>query len=255
MRFETIKKPALDKMNKRPNLRNYSAMARSFRWEDIHRELTWLEQGGLNKAFEAIDRHCQTARRDKPALLWEAKGGETERYTFLDLSRLTNKCANLLSELGVKKGDRVFIFLDRIPELYISLFAALKLGAVVGPLFSAFGPEAVRDRLKDSGAKVLVTSPFLRERVYEVREELPDLKNVVLVTRRQAAEEGDDVVLWDDIFPGQPDEFETVATDAEDFAIMHYTSGTTGKPKGAAHVHMAVMGHYATAQHVLDIHD
>src|SRR2546427_296330 len=130
-----------------------------------------------------------------------------------------------------------------------------ELGGLIGPLFSAFGPDAVRDRLLDSGAKVLVTSPELWARVRQIRADLPDLKHIVLVTRRQQAEPGDGIVLWDEVVGSQSEEFETVATDPEDFSVMHYTSGTTGKPKGAAHVHMAILGHYATAKLVLDIHD
>jgi acetyl-CoA synthetase len=188
-------------------------------------------------------------------MLWDGKGGESETYTFAQMAQHANKTANALRSLGVEKGDRVFVFLERIPECYFTVFGTLKLGAVIGPLFSAFGPEAVRDRLLDSGAKVLVTSPELWVRVREIRSDLPELKHVVLVTRRQSADLGDGTVSWDELIGPQSEEFETVATDPEDFSVMHYTSGTTGKPKGAAHVHMAIMGHYATAKHVLDIHD
>src|SRR5439155_18165588 len=189
------------------------------------------------------------------AMLWEGKNGETESYTFEQMVRQANKTANGLRSLGVEKGDRVFMFLERIPECYFTAFGTLKLGAVIGPLFSAFGPDAVKDRLLDSGAQVLVTSPELWARVRQIRADLPDLKHIVLVTRRQQAEPGDGVVLWDEVVGSQSEEFETVPTDPEDYCVMHYTSGTTGKPKGAAHVHMAVLGHYATAKYVLDIHD
>ena len=115
--------------------------------------------GGLNKAYECLDRHANGARKDKPAMLWEGKNGETETYTFAEIAREANRAANGLRSLGVEKGDRVFMFLERIPECYFTAFGTLKLGAVIGPLFSAFGPEAVKDRLADSGAKVLVTAP------------------------------------------------------------------------------------------------
>jgi acetyl-CoA synthetase len=167
----------------------------------------------------------------------------------------SNRAANGLRSLGVEKGDRVFMFLERIPECYFTAFGTLKLGAVIGPLFSAFGPEAVKDRLQDSAAKVLVTSPELWSRVKEIRGDLPDLKRVLLVTRRQQAEPADGVVLWDEVVGSQSDEFETLHTDPEDYSVMHYTSGTTGKPKGAAHVHNAIIGQYATGKYVLDLHD
>lgn len=255
MDYEVIRKPSLGKIRVKPNLTDYQRMKENFRWEDIHRELDWLSDGGLNIAHEALDRHLKTDVREKIALTWEGKDGAEERYTFEDLSRLTNAFANILVSLGVKKGDRVFIFLDRLPELYISLFGALKAGAVVGPLFSAFGPEAVRDRLLDSAARVLVTSPDLRGRVYEIRGDLPHLEHLVIVNKngRFSAPLGQGEISYEAAMEKSSREFQIVSTGREDFAIMHYTSGTTGKPKGAAHVHEAVVGHYMTAKYVLDL--
>jgi len=253
--YSPIAKLPVDRMAVKPNLTDYERIRRDFSWHNLSGELDGLAGGGLNIAYECLDRHLKTPRRDKVAMLWEGKNGESESYTFAEMVRGASKAAHALRSLGVEKGDRVFVFLERIPECYFAVFGTLKLGAVVGPLFSAFGPDAVRDRLADSGAKVLVTSPDLWARVKEVRRDLPNLQHVVLVTRRHPAQPGNGIVLWDELAGPQPDEFETVATDPEDFAVMHYTSGTTGKPKGAAHVHMAIMGHYATAKYVLDIHD
>jgi acetyl-CoA synthetase len=255
MEYASIAKPPVEHMRVRPNLTDYAQTRKDFSWDNIRHELAGLPGGGLNIAHECLDRHLSTPRRNKIAMLWEGKDGESETYTFAEMTRGANKAANGLRSLGVEKGDRVFVFLERIPECYFTVFGTLKLGAVIGPLFSAFGPEAVRDRLLDSGAKVLVTSPELWARVKEIRSDLPELKHVVLVTRRQSAEPGDGIASWDELVGPQSEDFETVATDPEDYSVMHYTSGTTGKPKGAAHVHMAIMGHYATAKHVLDIHD
>jgi acetyl-CoA synthetase len=166
-----------------------------------------------------------------------------------------NKAANGLRALGVEKGDRVFVFLERVPECYFTVFGTLKLGAITGPLFSAFGPDAVKDRLEDSAAKVLVTSPELWAKIKHIRAGLPDLQTVVLVTRRHPAEPEDGTVLWDNVVAGQSDKFQTLDTGPEDWSVMHYTSGTTGKPKGAAHVHNAIIGQYATGKYVLDLHD
>src|SRR3990172_2142607 len=172
MPYETISKPAAADMKVQPNLHDYETQGASFRWEDLARELDGLPAGGLNIAYEAVDRHLKTARRTRPAILWEGKGGEQETYTFEDISRLSNKWANVLRGLGVKKGDRVFVFLDRIPELYAAVF---------GTLFSAFGPDAVKDRLADSGAGVLLTSPELWRRISQIRADLPDLRHVIHV--------------------------------------------------------------------------
>ncbi|MCH8919615.1 MAG: acetate--CoA ligase [Chloroflexi bacterium] len=255
MNYEPIVKPPPERMPVTPNLIGYEAVGDAFRWDDIRAELDGLPGGGLNIAYECIDRHLTTDRKDKVAMLWEAKDGRAETYTFAQMAAGSNKAANALRSLGVEKGDRVFVFLERVPELYFTVFGTLKLGAVIGPLFSAFGPDAVRDRLADSEAKVLLTSPDLWARVKDIRADLPRLQHVVILDRRGGGDVPEGTVAWPDVFDAQSEEFEIEATDPEDFAIIHYTSGTTGKPKGAAHVHMAVMGHYATAKYVLDLHD
>ena len=255
MEEKIIEKPALKKMPFKPNLTHYDKMRKKFKWEDVHKELDWLD-GSLNAAYECIDRHTRTHRKDKVALYWEGKDGATEQYTFADLKEHTDRFANVLKGLGVSKGDRVFVFLERVPEIFISLFGTLKLGAVVGPLFSAFGPEALKDRLLDSGAKVLVTSQELKERVYSVRDELPALEKMLIVDKRGTGGElRDDEVSYEEAMNAASDQFEIEKTSPDDFSIMHYTSGTTGKPKGAAHVHYALVGQYATAKYILDLQE
>ena len=184
MEYVPITKPPVDQMPVLPNLRDYGETRRHWSWDTVRNELDGVPGGGLNKAYECLDRHAKGDRRDKPAMLWEGKNGERETYTFAEFAREANKAANGLSSLGVEKGDRVFMFLERIPECYFTAFGTLKLGAVIGPLFSAFGPDAVKDRLADSGAKVLVTAPELWSRVKEIRSDLPNLEHIVLVTRR-----------------------------------------------------------------------
>jgi acetyl-CoA synthetase len=201
-----------------------------------------------------VDRHVKTSLKDKTALFWEGKDGKSEKYSFYDLYKLTNRFANVLKGLGIKKGDRVFTFMDRTPEQYISLLGALKVGAVIGPLFSAFGPDAVKDRLQDSKARVLVTNTRLVKTVYEILNELPGIEKIIIVNRGKSPHDYKDMEIgYERLMDEASGEFEIVNTDKEDYAIMHYTSGTTGKPKGAVHVHQAVMGHYATAKYVLDL--
>lgn len=159
----------------------------------------------------------------------------------------------MVKELGVRKGDRIFFFLERVPEIFIGILGALKAGGIIGPLFSAFGPDAVKDRLADSEAKVLITSPTLPKKIVEVFPELPALKNIILVHRGEAG--GDPNELgYNHLMAKASDSFDIVKTHKEDYAIMHYTSGTTGKPKGAVHAHEGVAGHYATGKYVLDLH-
>ena len=255
MGYDIIRKGPVGDLEVRPNLDDYEAMRASFRWEDIHSELDFLPGGGLNLAHEAIDRHLATERRDKVALIWDGKGGVEERYTFADLARLSSRFANVLTGLGIEKGDRVFTYLDRVPEAYVSILGIVKAGAVVGPLFSAFGTEAIKDRLQDSGARLLVTSPELLPNVDAVKADLPALEHVVVVNKHELPyEPKEDEVAYEQAMAEASDEFITCATTRDDYSIMHYTSGTTGKPKGAAHVHEAIVGHYATARYVLDLH-
>ena len=257
MDYQTIQKPKPEEMKVKPNLADYEKTSRGFRWEDIYKELDWLPGGSLNKAHECIDRHAVGAKRNKPAMLWEGKNGETETYTFGQLKEETDKFANVLKGIGVEKGDRVFIFMERIPELYIAVFGALKVGAVVGPLFSAFGPDPVKDRLLDSGAKVLITQPDLRRRIAHILPDLPELKQVIVANKGQRdpnpLSEGD--MSYETLMSQASSELEIAETSMYDYSIMHYTSGTTGKPKGAVHRHMAVVQQYATGKWVLDLHD
>src|SRR2546428_9226075 len=161
MEYAPIIKPPVDQMRVRPNLTDYQSTRAGWSWDAVRKELDGLPGGRLNKAHECLDRHAKSERRDKLAMLWEGKNGETETYTFAQFTGAANKAANGLRSLGVEKGDRVFMFLERIPECYFTAFGTLKLGAGIGPLFSAFGPDAVKDRLADSGGKVLVTAPVL----------------------------------------------------------------------------------------------
>lgn len=252
MDYEPIKK---EQMQVQPNLGDYGRTCEEFRWEDIEDQLEGLEGGGLNLAHEAIDKHIKTSARDKVALYWESRENKSEEYTFYDLYKLTNRFANVLEKLGAEKGDRVFTYADRLPETYISLLGALKAGCVIGPLFSAFGPDAVKDRLADCEASFLITTPRLVKAIHEIRDELPALKTVIIINRRNTPYElGEGEVSYEALMEEASEEFEIVKTDKEDYAIIHYTSGTTGKPKGVVHAHQAVVGHYATAKYVLDLH-
>lgn len=254
--YQTSKKPSIAQMKVKPNLANYDETRKAFQWTDLYKELDWLPGGGLNKAHECIDRHANGPSATKLAMIWEGKNGEAEQYTFADMKRETNKFANVLRNLGIVRGDRVFMFMDRVPEQYIGFFGILKAGAIAGPLFSAFGPEPVKDRLLDSGAKVLVTSPELRRRIADVLPQLPELKHIIVVNKlgrdKTPLAKGD--LKWEDLMAKASPDFKCDNTSMYDYSVMHYTSGTTGKPKGAVHRHMAIVQQYATGKWVLDLH-
>jgi len=255
MDYPPIKKDKVDEMAVKSNLLDYERARESFRWEDIRKELDWFDDGGINIGYEVVDRHLKTPLKDKIALYWEGKNEETEEYSFLDLSRLSSRFANGLKNIGVKKGDRIFTYMDRIPEQYISLLGALKIGGVIGPLFSAFGPDALRDRLGDCEARVLITSPRYVKTVNEIIHHLPALETIIIVNRGNAPYDlKDKEISYETLMDEASDDFEIERTGKEDYAIIHYTSGTTGKPKGVVHVHEAILGHYATGKYVLDLH-
>src|SRR3990170_3889834 len=183
MDYPIIKKPTWEDMKVKPNLAAIDGETGTAVWDDIQQELDWLPGGLINIAHECVDRHACGKGQDKPAILWEGKNGEQETYTFGRLKEESNRFANVLKGLGIKKGDRVFMFMERVPELYIAIFGALKVGAVVGPLFSAFGPDPVRDRLLDSGARILVTQPGLRRRIAGILQDLPELEHIIIVNK------------------------------------------------------------------------
>lgn len=231
-----------------PNMSDYEQWSADFKWEDVEKQFSWYETGKVNMAYEAIDRHVANGRGDKVALYY-SDAARDESYTFADLSRKTNQFANVLRKLGIQKGDRIFIFMPRTPELYVSLLGSLKVGAVVGPLFEAFMETAVRDRLEDSGAVAIVTTPSLVHRV--PRSELPALKNIVLVGEGVEQEEG--IVDFHAEMSTASEEAEIEWLQREDGLLIHYTSGSTGKPKGVFHVHNAMLQHYHTGNVVLDL--
>ncbi|MFQ5826553.1 MAG: acetate--CoA ligase [Dehalococcoidia bacterium] len=234
----------------RANLTDYDLAYASFDWKEVEREFDWHRTGRVNMAHEAIDRHCESGRRDKIALLYVDDDGE-RRYTFDELRRQSNRFGNVLRKLGIARGDRVFIFMPRSPELYISLLGIIKIGAVVGPLFEAFMEEAVRDRLEDSGAVAVVTTPQLRPRIPQ--KDLPALKHIIMVGEGGSLAEGE--TSYHEEMARASDELDVEWVGREAPLILHYTSGSTGKPKGVLHVHEAMMGHYQTARWVLDLRD
>lgn len=257
MEYPIIEKPKPEEMVRLPNLLDLESTRSGFSWHEIYNELDWLPGGYLNKAHECIDRHCEGNGGNKLALIWVSKTGTEEKYTFSQLRDQTNKFANVLQGLGVQKGDRVFLYLDRIPEQYIALFGTLKSGAICGPLFSAFGPDPVRDRLEDSGATVLVTQPDLLRRISNILPNLPALKHIIMVNKTAHDEPPvfKSQLDYETLMGQASNAYEIAKTTMYDYSIMHYTSGTTGKPKGAVHRHMAIVQQYITGKWVLDLQD
>ncbi len=236
-----------------PNLADYEASRATFTWEAARKDLSGLPRGrGLNIAHEAVDRHAWGPRADRVALRWIGKNGEHRDYSYRELALATNRFANALRSLGLNLGDNIFVLLGRVPELYVAILGALKMKCVVSPLFSAFGPEPIVTRMEIGDARVLVTTEALyRRKVEGVRDRLPGLEHVILVD----AAEAEGAHSWHGLMQAASDVFEIAPTDPQEPALLHFTSGTTGRPKGVIHVHEAVVTHYATGLYALDLHD
>lgn len=248
--MDQLKVELVEAVAANPNMKNYEETHANFDWKDIEKNFSWYETGKVNMAYEAIDRHAESSKKDKIALYYSDNQRE-ESVTFGQMKEKSNQFGNVLRGLGIGKGERVFIFMPRTPELYYALLGTLKVGAVVGPLFEAFMETAVKDRLEDSEAVAIITTPSLLSRVPS--SELPNLKHIIVVGENVEPAEGH-VDFYKEM-ENASTELEIEWLDREDGLIIHYTSGSTGKPKGVFHVQNAMIQHYYTGKIVLDLQE
>jgi len=236
-------------------LQDYASVYRDFDWAAARAQLDGLPHaGGLNIAHEAVDRHVLHGHGDAVALRWIAKSGATQDISYGSLAARSNAFANVLERLRVAPGDRVFVLADRIPELYVAALGALKHKNVFCPLFSAFGPEPIQSRMSIGDARVLVTTARLyRRKVAELRGRLPGLAHVLVIPDDSGEGIPDGCLDLAALLADAGTDFTIPPTSADDPALLHFTSGTTGKPKGALHVHGAVVMHYMTGRFALDL--
>ena len=231
------------------NMQDYEQTDKDFDWKSVEQAFSWSKTGKINMAYECIDRHVDEGKGDKIALNYK-DDQRHESYTFEDMKKYSNKAANVLkNEADVKKGDRVFIFMSRTPELYFAFLGILKIGAIVGPLFEAFMEKAVADRLENSEAKVIITNKALLPRI--PKDKLPHLEKIVVVDND--VEEG--YVDFNRSFKEASEDFDIEWLNEDDGLILHYTSGSTGQPKGVLHVQKAMLVHYISGKYVLDLQD
>ncbi len=235
------------------NIGSYEERAASFDWSVAEAELGWSEGDPINIGAVCTDRICEQGLGAKLALLWEDSHGKERKYTFDELRVATNKYARYLQDIGVSPQDRVCVFMDRIPDFYISFLGILKLGGIAQPLFSAFGPESLVVRLQDADTKVALTTMRHVRKLRKIRQDLPNLETIVVVDCPDVSKlkEGEVAFSLDAAEPVE--EFEAYPAWRETPSVLHYTSGTTGKPKGALHVHGSVIQQYISAKWVLDL--
>jgi len=229
----------------------------------------WFTDGKTNICYNCLDVHLDSARRNKLALIWEGEKGEFKSYSYFALHRDVKKFANVLKSLGVKKGDRVTIYLGRIPEIVIAMLATARIGAIHSVVYGGFSVEALHERIEDSQSKVLITADgaFQRGKIVELKkisdealQRAATVESVVVVKRTGQEinmEEGRD--MWYHELMSLPianSEENIEMMDSEDPLFLLYTSGTTGKPKAILHVHGGYMvGTYTTLKYVFDIHE
>jgi acetyl-CoA synthetase len=236
------------------NFGAYETRCRDFDWSFAKRELGYKDGEPLNIGAFCSDRICAQGKATKPALLWESHSGESRSYTYDDIRIHSNGFAVFLRGLGVQTGDRVCIFMDRIPELYISFLGILKLGAIAQPLFSAFGEESLITRLEDAQTGTVLTTRKHAGKLRRIRAKLPHLKHVVLMDATpDQLREGE--LAYDMHAAARVESFDWFKGNSETSSVLHYTSGTTGKPKGALHVHGSIFAQHLSTRWVLDLND
>ena len=249
MTFKTITKTNAERA--RAAMPDTDAARAGFSWEAARARLAGLPGGGINIAHEALDRHVAAGHGTQVALRWLGRDGGRRDVSYADLARDAARFANVLAAQGLGRGERLFALMGRVPELYAAALGTLKAGLAFTPMFAAFGPEPIRARMEIGAATALVTTEAIyRRKIAEWRHELPTLRLVLIVG--DMAPEG--CVALGPAMAAASDHFDTVPTGPEDVALIHFTSGTTGKPKGAVHVHGAVVAHAETGRIALDLH-
>ncbi len=237
------------------NIGSYESKLNDFTWEVAEKELDYKSGNIINIGEYCTDRICRMGNKDKPALIWKGYSGEVKKYSFDQMRVLTNTIAHYLMELGLQNGDRICLFMDKVPELYFGFLGILKMGGVAQPLFSAFGPESLITRLEDAGTAAVITQKKHLSKVRKIVNDLPSLKHIIVIDHdgEKPLRDGETAFFMEKVEPIE--NFDIFPSKAETPSVLHYTSGTTGQPKGAQHVHYSLISQYISAKYVLDLKD
>ena len=234
------------------NIKSYEERYPAFDWKYSEKLLDYGKNGNYNIGYYCTDRICELGFGNKLGLIWEGFTGTVKKFTYNDLRVYSNTFAKYLQDIGIEKGDRVCIFMDRIPELYISFMGILKMGGIAQPLFSAFGEDSLFTRLDDAKTKAILTTRKHIGKVRRIKAQLPALTKIIIVDAEDKAPENNEYHFAMEKTP-RVESFPIAIVDRETPSVLHYTSGTTGKPKGALHVHSSLIAQYLTAHWVLDM--
>jgi acetyl-CoA synthetase len=237
----------------RNNMTSYEETLKNFSWKQAEEELGYKPGDVINIGDYCSDRICRKGRAAKLALIWQDHHGNVKNYTFNDLRIITNSIAGYLKNLGIKDGDRICLFMDKVPELYFGFLAGLKLGAIVQPLFSAFGSESLFTRLDDAKTAAIITQKKHLPKVRTILKDMDYMKYVIVVDETDPSHLREREYIMNIDAIEKLDHFDIFPSTAETPSVLHYTSGTTGKPKGAQHVHYSVISQYITTKYSLDL--
>jgi len=235
------------------NIGSYEEKVKNFNWGISEAELGYKAGDNINIGYFCSDRICELGKGDKLALIWQGHAGEVKKYTFNQMRVLTNTIALYLKNLGIEAGDRVCLFLDKVPELYFGFLGILKMGGISQPLFSAFGAESLFTRLEDAETKAIITQKKHIGKIRKILADLPNLQHIIVVDDDGSKPLREKEIAFHMEKEEAVENFEVYASTAETPSVLHYTSGTTGQPKGAQHVHYSLISQYITAKYVLDI--
>lgn len=237
------------------NIGSYDERIKNFDWSISEKELGYKDGDVINIGWYCSDRICQMGKANKMALIWEGLGGIEKKYTYNDIRLASNTIGSFLRSLGIKNEDRVCLFMDKIPELYIGLLGIVKIGAIAQPLFSAFGEDSLLVRLENAETTAIMTQRKHLPKVRKIVEKMPFLKHIIIVDYdgKHPLREREVAFSLEQATPVE--NFEIFPTKAESPSILHYTSGTTGQPKGVKHVHYSLISQYLSSRWVLDIQE